>query len=347
MNIHIYLIFANETQNSPIVKALIASGNDTRAISSRVRLNYSNKFLSYLIGLPHLMLFSFKAAFFTFRHSKSVDSVVVNSHFDIMFLTIMFWFYGRKPKIIYPGFIYTQRYNDFIQGIKYKYYRWILSNSDVIVCHSKFEVEENKCIFPNIKSCFFFMPYAHHVNGATGFQSESIFSKKILSAGRSGRDYPTLINAIKNTDTSLQIITDGQVTTDGSATLSKQVEVVRGCYGGDYYARIKQARIVVIPLKDDDISAGQMVMLDAMAMGKPVVITKTHTTTEYFEENCGILLVEKGDIASMQRIITRLMKDDAFCSAMGKASAKTYDKKHTIKAYANGLSEAAEFAARH
>lgn len=41
--------------------------------------------------------------------------------------------------------------------------------------------------------------------------------------------------------------------------------------------------LVVIPLKDLNISSGQLVALQAMQMGKPIIITKSKGITDYLD----------------------------------------------------------------
>ena len=67
---------------------------------------------------------------------------------------------------------------------------------------------------------------------------------------------------------------------------------------------------VVVPLSDLTRSRGQVVILEAMAIGKPVIATETIGTVDYVESGENGLLVPPGDA-------------EALAAAMRAAAAKT------------------------
>lgn len=57
---------------------------------------------------------------------------------------------------------------------------------------------------------------------------------------------------------------------------------------------IRNARVAVIALDDDQMAAGQLVLLHAMNMGVPVIITRSHgVTDDYVVDNYIGLIIEK------------------------------------------------------
>lgn len=109
-----------------------------------------------------------------------------------------------------------------------------------------------------------------------------------LSAGRSNRDYRFLIDAWKRQDRKLKIVSDAlQIQEDDN------IEVLDNCYGFDYKTMIAHSHAVIIPLQDEDVSSGQLVLLHAMMFGKPVIITKNNALESYIVDGENGFVIEK------------------------------------------------------
>ncbi len=88
---------------------------------------------------------------------------------------------------------------------------------------------------------------------------------------------------------------------------TQTIQVHRSVFGADYIRLLLAADIVVLPLSDTEISAGQMVMLQALAAGKPVIITDTSTTREYVQESDLNILVPVSDALALEKAILKLV----------------------------------------
>ena len=109
----------------------------------------------------------------------------------------------------------------------------------------------------------------------------------ICSAGLEFRDYPTLIAAVEGLDVKVVIgaashWSKRRSTAEG-VPMPESIEV--GSFGyvslRDLYAR---AALVVVPLDDIDFQAGVTTILEAMAMGKAVVVTHSAGQTDVVED---------------------------------------------------------------
>lgn len=96
-----------------------------------------------------------------------------------------------------------------------------------------------------------------------------------MTAGRSNRDYKFLLDYWP-ADKKLLIICDNE-----KLKIKNGMEQLQNCYMDDYYQKLAKCHGVVIPLKDKNISSGQLVILQAMMFGKPVVVTDNKTVREY------------------------------------------------------------------
>lgn len=105
----------------------------------------------------------------------------------------------------------------------------------------------------------------------------------ICAVGLEFRDYTTLVAAVTDLDVDLRIAAASawshHAAFAGSPALPSNVTV-----GGYTYLPLRElyaaARFVVVPLRDVDNQAGVTVILEAMAMGKAVIVTATRGQTD-------------------------------------------------------------------
>src|SRR5205085_11475846 len=96
---------------------------------------------------------------------------------------------------------------------------------------------------------------------------------RLLAAGRSLRDYPTLARAARLSGCELDVVAPAR-----ERALFRDLSHVRflGELGAEVYSRVLSAcAAVVVALADKPRSAGQAVVLEAMALGKPAVLTRS------------------------------------------------------------------------
>lgn len=113
----------------------------------------------------------------------------------------------------------------------------------------------------------------------------------VCSAGLEFRDYPTLAAAVDGLDVHVIIGAASHWSkrrnTAQDARAADNVEVSSFDYRQlrDVYAR---AMIVVVPLDDTDFQAGVTTILEAMSMGKPVIVTHSMGQTDVVEDRRAI-----------------------------------------------------------
>jgi glycosyltransferase involved in cell wall biosynthesis len=114
-------------------------------------------------------------------------------------------------------------------------------------------------------------------------QPDIVPERLICSAGLEFRDYPTLVEAVDGLDVKVVIGAAShwskRPNTAAEAATPANVEVDRFDYVAlrRLYAR---AALVVVPLDDVDFQAGVTTILEAMAMGKPVIVTHSSGQTD-------------------------------------------------------------------
>jgi glycosyltransferase involved in cell wall biosynthesis len=217
---------------------------------------------------------------------------------------------------------------------------------DCAIGHSRLEVERYRRIFPG-KTSFSFIPWGGNVNGSDAYAARSDRREEaavvsLLAAGRSGRDYGTLVRAIKDLhNVSLTIVCDqSEPLKDIKET--DQVTILRHCYGFAYLEQIEKASIVIVPLMVEDISAGQMVLIQAMAYGKPIIVTRAATVLDYVEDQKEALLVDRGDVNQMRTAIETLLANPAMRLSLGRAGRQAYETRFNQTAMTNNTLKAVQ-----
>ncbi len=72
--------------------------------------------------------------------------------------------------------------------------------------------------------------------------------------------------------------------------------------------------------------AMSVVVLEAMAAGKPIVATRVGETPEILEDGVDALLVERGDIGGMAAALGRLIDDPCLRSRLGRAARQKAER---------------------
>lgn len=97
-----------------------------------------------------------------------------------------------------------------------------------------------------------------------------------LAAGRSNRDYSFLLSVWDN-KLPLKVVCDSL-----DCSSKENVEILKNCYGNEYLRLLSECHAVIIPLENVHVSSGQLVILQAMMYGKPVIVTENDTVRDYF-----------------------------------------------------------------
>lgn len=189
-----------------------------------------------------------------------------------MRITVMTFIY--KPKAGVAGMVYHHFVETSLDS----------SNVTDVIVFSKSEVKHYAKLFPKAAHKFRYMP----LGIAATPDIEPHHGDYIFTAGISNRDYDFLIRALAGTDYRVRIACPGVKVPDGVTN----TEVLDDCYGDRMLRELAGCRAVVIPLKDRNISSGQLMLLQAMQMGKPVIVTRTDALAEYVEDGCTAIFID-------------------------------------------------------
>lgn len=164
--------------------------------------------------------------------------------------------------------------------------------------------------------------------------SAQVDENTVCSAGLEWRDYPTLIDAVAgSTDLRVRLAAASPWSKHSNETESRKlpdhIDARRYDYDGlrKLYA---QSSFVVVPLYENDFQAGVTTILEAMAMGKAVVTTRTTGQRDIIDEGFNGLYVAPASKEGWRDTISRLRSDVALRDSLGAAARKWVEENATL-----------------
>lgn len=266
--IHFFPTFSRDAANSPYGEGLRRLGIPFRIIAGDVPFTYRSRLRLVLVCIPNLALFAVRAAVQSLLLSRPrPDIVVLGSDIEVAVFAVVRAVSFRRTRIVLGSFIFTRRGKPFVDFVRLALFRVILAATDSVVVHSRLEMAEYSRLFPGVR--FVFVPWGGSIGGRKTLleQQGTGAPAYILAAGKSGRDYATLFRAMQGIDVELRVVCDYAAALP-PVPPGCRITILADCHGGDYLKQLASASIVVIPLAVDDISAGQMVLIQAMGLAR-------------------------------------------------------------------------------
>ncbi len=162
----------------------------------------------------------------------------------------------------------------------------------------------------------------------------------IASAGLEFRDYPTLIDAIRDLDVRVVLAAASPWSrrrdSSSDRELPDNVEV-RRLGLADLRELYASADLIVVPVVETDFQAGITTILEAMAMGKPLICTRTTGQTDTVVDGETGVYVPPGDVASLCAAIEALLDDPERAARLGTAARRWAEQHGDIETYARRL----------
>lgn len=166
----------------------------------------------------------------------------------------------------------------------------------------------------------------------------------VLSVGNDGRrDFDTLCAAAAKIYAPVRIVTSRKL----SASLPPNVGVIRGDWhaaalsDADLRALYRKAACVVVPIRETLQPSGQSVALQAMACGRPVVLTRTGGlwSRTMMRDGDNVLFAQPGDADDLAEKIRRVLADATLAGALGRSGRTTVEREATIGGFAHRIHE--------
>jgi glycosyltransferase involved in cell wall biosynthesis len=172
----------------------------------------------------------------------------------------------------------------------------------------------------------------------------------ILAAGTANRDYLSLVSSMQGLDVDVRIAADSawypvQTDVDGLSIPANITVKSAGNYRGlrDLYTA---STFVVVPMNHAKFACGYAVIVEAMAMGKTVISTRTDAISDFIIDGENGFLVDVGDVDTLKKRITFLLDNPSIAERMGEKARSDIEKNWSLAAYSSRLEEAVMSAYR-
>jgi glycosyltransferase involved in cell wall biosynthesis len=170
----------------------------------------------------------------------------------------------------------------------------------------------------------------------------------VVCAGQTERDPATLLRALEGTGLAARVYVDGRLdlpAVDGVEVVPTWRHRGEALPYSAVLDDLSRASVVAIPLVPTDRLIGLTEVGDALALGKPIVMTRTSAMAVDPEAiGCGFTL-EPGDVEGWRAALVRLGHDPALRAQMGARGRAFAEREHNADAFRAVVSEAVVTAA--
>ncbi len=164
----------------------------------------------------------------------------------------------------------------------------------------------------------------------------------ICAVGLEFRDYPTLIEAVRGLDVQVVIAAASPWSKRADSTAGQTIPANVGVRRFSQYelrALYAASEFLVMPLYPVHFQAGVTAILEAMAMGKAVICTRTPGQTDVIVENETGLYVPPGDPLALRESIQWLLDHPDQARRMGQNGRRAVETTLSLARYVARLNE--------
>jgi glycosyltransferase involved in cell wall biosynthesis len=170
----------------------------------------------------------------------------------------------------------------------------------------------------------------------------------ISSAGSSQRDYGTLLEAMEGLPVTCRIATLAQVldvkTIDLAVTqrslASREIPgnvILGGASEKEMREIYARSRFVVLPLLPSFRDSGITVAVEAMAMGKAIICSRTYGMIDIVESGVNGILVAPGDASALRAAILQLWEHPEEAERMGREGRRRAESLYSLASFTAGV----------
>ncbi|MCO5978889.1 glycosyltransferase [Ideonella oryzae] len=286
----------------------------------------------------------FRSAWAAFRQRDRVGYIVFGEQFIGLYYALLTRLLGRGkrggPRTIVLQLIYNRR-----PGWKGEVYRtlyaWLIRSPALtrLACAASIErryyAEEFGAV---VADKLVFIPFGRNSPLGTEARREPVAapdeSPFFFAGGTSNRDYKTLIEAFRGLSAELQIACYPSDVAD--LNIPPNVVVLHGVFDDEFKRKVRDCTAMIIPIKNTDVSAGQLVLLDAMRLGKACIVTAGGCMEDYVDEKSAIC-VSAGDSDAIRRAVRDLVCNPRLVIELGEAARLRYEKRNTRAAFGRAV----------
>lgn len=167
----------------------------------------------------------------------------------------------------------------------------------------------------------------------------------ICAVGLERRDYPTLLQAVADLPLDVVIAAASPWSRRADSTAGQALPAnVRVQKFNQYELRqlYADSMFLVMPLEPVDFQAGVTAILEALAMERPVICSRTTGQTDVIVEGEHGLYVPPSDPVALRAAIEYLIAHPEQCTQMGRNGRRLIEQQMSLEVYAAGLAHEAD-----
>jgi glycosyltransferase involved in cell wall biosynthesis len=253
---------------------------------------------------------------------SSADIVVINGDIGLLMRLVLWFWLGLAPRrpIVAVDIVLRVPRPGWRGWLALKFKRWVLSHVDLFIHYFR-DTREYERIYgiSDAKSCY--VPFK--ANGGVSYKCDVTsaaslsLGEHVLCAGRSLRDYDTFFEAMEGTEIPAAVPEPDftGLREHGSRWSRKREQLPKNLRllpdrGGPnaWRSHLEAARLVVIPvLKQSICASGIGTYLDAMALGKCVIVSRGPGVSDVLTNQ--VLMVDPEDPQALRAAIVRAWND--------------------------------------
>ncbi len=248
---------------------------------------------------------------------------------------------GRlRPPLVYVAIGLPERLAQLRSQRMRRLYASALGSCACVIAYSEFEARELRSWLARhgFASRVEFVPFGVDAESFRPTRDPAAFD--VVSVGADPhRDFELLLRvAARMPETTFRIVTSADHARQ-LATVPGNVTIETDLPFEEMRRRLTEARVVALPVRENSYSGATTVLLQAMSLGKPVVVTRTQAIAIGYGlvdgENCR--LAAAGDEAGFERALAGVLRDDFHARALGSSARTTVERGLTWERYVDRI----------
>ena len=284
-----------------------------------------------------------------YRTLKSADIVIAtNDRIGLSILPMVFLIKVRKKikvQVFVMGLFSNKSKNILISFFQKLFLIYFIKSIDNFIFLGKPELEEARRAFPKYQKKFTFIPFSTDTDFWNPKDSYNFENRKgILFVGNdSFRDYKFVLELAKNMPEYEFTFVSSQIEEDKAK--ADNINLISGKWNKNILSdsELKDlyegARITILPLRETIQPSGQSVTLQSMALGTPVLITKTSGFWEKdnYKNNENIVFIDGNNLNTWVKEIEDIYNNVERLKKISIFGKQTIVKNYKIETFTKKL----------
>ena len=277
-----------------------------------------NRYISYFLAVIYIL-----------KNKRKYNNIIIWQQMIGLMLCLLPKS-NSKPKIIITTLLYSpSRVKD--GSFRLFLLKQALKKADALLYFSEGMAEDVKTIYPKYAEKIFstYLPITNNIGKvAQSLKINGIKENKnsVFSGGLSDRDFETVIKAFTNTNIPVTIVCTNMPVFKNPELITNNITIARGVSEMEYHSLVLSSDVVVIALKNEYSSCGQLLFTFCMKNGIPIIATDCYGTQDYIiNKDNGILVPVKDDKAIFDAY-NKLVNDTNFRETLVKRSLEISEK---------------------